>query len=247
MQPLPVIAGIIKRRMLINFRADPGVIQPLLPQGMRPKLHGHHAIAGICLIRLEQIRPKAFPAFLGMASENAAHRIAVEWDDDDGTPREGVYIPRRDTDSRINAFAGGRLFPGEHHLSRFEVEDADGHVRFSMKSSDGEVEIVVDASERSEWPASSCFASLEDSSRFFSGGSVGYSATKNGCRLDGIELHTETWRVDPLAVSNVHTSYFMDEARFSDGAIVFDHALIMRDIPHEWHSVPDYELAVPVC
>lgn len=243
MQRLPVIAGVIKRRMLVNFRAVPEVIQPLLPQGMRPKLHGEHAIAGICLIRLEQMRPKAFPAIMGMASENAAHRIAVEWNDAEGALHEGVYIPRRDTDSRINALAGGRIFPGEHHLSRFQVEDEAGKIRFAMQSADGEVEITLEGREGRDWPAESCFSSLAESSNFFYGGSVGYSATKKGCRLDGMQLRTETWKVVPLSISKVHTSFFLDERRFPNGAILFDHALVMREIPHEWHSVPDYEMA----
>jgi hypothetical protein len=46
-----------------------------------------------------------------MSSENAAHRIAVDWDEA-GYHGTGVYIPRRDTPSRFNALAGGRLFPG---------------------------------------------------------------------------------------------------------------------------------------
>src|SRR5688572_9935773 len=96
---LPVIAGVIKRRILVNFRVAPEVIQRILPYAFRPKLYEGHAIAGICLIRLEQIRPIEFPAFLGISSENAAHRIAVEWRDADGITREGVYIPRRDTGS----------------------------------------------------------------------------------------------------------------------------------------------------
>lgn len=47
-------------------------------------------------------------------SENAAHRIAVEWDFE-GKTFEDVYIPRRDTNSFFNTLVGGRLFPGIHH------------------------------------------------------------------------------------------------------------------------------------
>jgi hypothetical protein len=51
-------------------------------------MHGM-GIAGICLIRLKQIRPRSLPALLGLSSENAAHRIAVEWEEH-GAYREGV-------------------------------------------------------------------------------------------------------------------------------------------------------------
>jgi hypothetical protein len=91
---IPVLKGTIKRRLLVNFRVDPAAIQKLLPTPFRPKLQGAHAIAGICLIRLVDIRPARFPAILGFSSENATHRIAVEWSDDTGATREGVFIPR---------------------------------------------------------------------------------------------------------------------------------------------------------
>src|ERR1700749_2901214 len=96
---IPVLKGTIKRRLLVNFRVDPAVIQKLLPRPFRPKLQRGHAIAGICLIRLEHIRPAGVPEMLGLSSENAAHRVAVEWTDAAGVAREGVFIPRRDTGS----------------------------------------------------------------------------------------------------------------------------------------------------
>lgn len=80
---LPTITGIIRRRMLVNFRVDPDVMQRLLPGRFRPKLHEDYAVAGICLIRLEHIRPKLLPPIAGLSSENAAHRVAVLWEDED--------------------------------------------------------------------------------------------------------------------------------------------------------------------
>ena len=87
----PVVRGNIKRRMLINFRVDAAVMQKVLPAPFRPKLHEGYAVAGICLIRLEGIRPAVFPAWAGFASENAAHRLAVEWEKQSSGERcEGV-------------------------------------------------------------------------------------------------------------------------------------------------------------
>jgi uncharacterized protein YqjF (DUF2071 family) len=57
----PKVHGVIRRRLLVNFRVDPGVIQQLLPSPFRPKLQDGHAIAGVCLIRLEDIRPPGVP------------------------------------------------------------------------------------------------------------------------------------------------------------------------------------------
>jgi len=83
---LPVIQGTIRRRILANFRVHPEVIQRELPSRFRPKLQNGFAVAGICLIRLEHVRPRLTPEIVGLSSENAAHRVAVLWEED-GQPR----------------------------------------------------------------------------------------------------------------------------------------------------------------
>ena len=235
---IPVIKGTIKRRLLVNFRADPAAVQRILPQSFRPKLHRGFSLIGICLIRLEQIRPAGLPSALGLSSENAAHRIAVEWTEG-GIQREGVFIPRRDTGSFLNRVAGGRVFPGEHHAASFSVVDTGRHLDFSMRSQDGSVAVKVVGDDADSLPASSCFGSLVEASAFFEGGSLGYSVTRDGERLDGLLLRTLDWRVRALSVTEVHSSFFADRQRFPDGSIEFDHALIMRDILHEWHKAED--------
>src|SRR6187397_1261866 len=108
---IPIIEGIIERRVLVNFTADPDVVQKIIPRPFRVKVYKDKAIVGICLIRLKHIRPKRFPKFFGISSENGAHRIAVEWENNNKI-EQGVFIPRRDTSSYLNSMAGGRIFPG---------------------------------------------------------------------------------------------------------------------------------------
>ena len=232
---LPVMQGLIARRLLVNYRADPATVAALLPAPFRPKLARGVAVVGICLIRLEEIRPRGMPAPIGLASENAAHRIAVEWDTPDG-PKEGVYIPRRDTNSRANVAVGGRIFPGMHHHARFAATERDDHLSIEIASDDGAVRVQVAGQATENWPADSVFASLAEASAFFEGGALGYSATRDPHKLDGLELRTRCWLVEPFAVASVASSYFDDPARFSPGTVAFDNALLMRGIPHEWHS-----------
>jgi hypothetical protein len=239
---LPTITGLIRRRILVNFRVDPDVIRRVLPSRFRPKLHSGHAVAGVCLIRLEHIRPKMLPEFVGLSSENAAHRVAVLWNDDQGKAQEGVFIPRRDTDSNLNHLLGGRIFPGEHHKAAFTINESEGNIDFSMKSNDGAVAVAVAGHVAEALPRSSIFRSLSASSAFFESGSMGYSVTSDPCRLDGIVLDTKEWRVQPLEMANVFSSYFADESIFPPGSAKFDHALIMRNIAHEWHNAADLDV-----
>ena len=163
---LPLIRGTIERRILANYRVDPEVMARQLPSPFSPQLHNGHAVAGICLIRLDGIRLSCMPEALGIRSENAAHRIAVEWQHD-GELQCGVYVPRRDTSCALNALAGGRVFPGEHHRAHFDVAESDSHYRVAMHSADGEVAVEVDGYLAEALPADSIFESVGVVSDFF--------------------------------------------------------------------------------
>ena len=223
----------------MNFRVDPAVMQRHLPAPFRPKLTGDAAVGGICLIRLERIRPRPLPALFGFRSENAAHRVAVCWTTPDGQEHEGVYIPRRDSSSFVNHLVGGRLFPGEHHRAKFDVRDDGSAIELSMRSLDGAVSVEVRGRSSRELPGSSRFGTLQAASEFFERGSLGYSDRSNSNRLDGLVLVTKDWRVEPLEIDHVHSSYFSETSLFPAGSVEFDSALLMRNIEHEWRRAPD--------
>jgi hypothetical protein len=232
---IPVIAGMIERRILVNYTVDPDVMQTILPAPFKPKVFKSKAIAGICLIRLSQVRPKGLPTFIGVGSENAAHRIAVEWEEN-GKMKEGVYIPRRDTSSRFNTLVGGKIFPGKHHYAKFDVrEDAENYY-VAFKSSD-ETRISVNAKLTNALNDKSIFHNLSAASAFFKAGSMGYSP--NGDCFEGLLLNTYKWKVKPLAIQNVQSSYFENERLFPIGSVRFDNALLMTNIEHEWSSLPN--------
>lgn len=232
---IPAVHGTIRRRILANYRAEPSIVQTLLPRPFRPKLFKAQAIVGICLIRLEHIRPQFLRPELGLRSENAAHRIAVEWSED-GKVREGVYIARRDSNSWLNAVLGGRVFPGEHHHARFEAVEDEAAIAVAFESADGTMRVAVRGRVTAHLPPSSIFPSLAEASDFFAAGSRGYSVTRHPQLLDSIELKSHTWHVEPLTVEQIESSFFDDHAVFPQGSVVFDSALVMRNVPHAWHG-----------
>ena len=232
---LPTIHGYIDRRILVNFTADPGAVRKIVPQPFRPKIYKEKAIVGICLIRLKSMKIKGLPDFLGVSSENGAHRVAVEWDDE-GESREGVFIPRRDTSLRLNTILGGRIFPGKHYLARFNVKEANGNYHVDFTSSDN-TSISIDAKETSQFDPNSIFETLENVSDFFEKGAVGYSPIRD--KYEGLKLQAYTWQVRPLEVQSVHSSFYENVAIFPKGSILFDNALLMTRVEHEWKSMED--------
>ncbi|NHN41604.1 hypothetical protein G9C85_08130 [Halorubellus sp. JP-L1] len=241
MSLVPPIRGVIDRRVLVNFRIDPGALSELLPAQFRPRTvetpSGSYAIGGICCIRLRGMRPRGLPAVCGVTSENAAHRIGVTWDEDGGT-RAGVFVPRRDTSSRLNSLVGSRAF-GRHYHADFDVAEGDGRYEVRMRNDRHDVSMGVRGQVADALPADSVFESVGAASAYHECGSVGYCPSPNGDRLEGVELATDEWRVTPLSVEDVHASYFEDELPAS--AVTFDNALLMRDVGHEWRPQPSMQ------
>jgi hypothetical protein len=235
---IPVIRGLIDRRILVNYQVNPTVLAAALPAPFRPKLVCGMGMAGICLIRLKHIRPWPVPAWLGISSENAAHRVAVEWDER-GEVREGVYVRRRDTNSGLNTLAGGRIFPGIHHRAAFSVKETSDKFEIALQSRDGQTAMSLRAVTTDQFPSSSIFGSLTAASGFFQGGSLGFSATPDSQRFQGLELRCKAWRMEALEVTDVRSSYFDNECLFPKHSIRFDSALLMRGIEHEWHGEAD--------
>lgn len=239
---LSTIQGLIDRRILVNYRLDPKVAEQLLPAPFRPMKINGFTLAGICLIRLSDIRTPLMPSFLGLQSENAAHRIAVEWDQD-GTRHTGVYVPRRDTSSRFNSMLGGRLVPGQQHHARFHVHEHDSRYRVVMNSDDHAAHVKVEGRVAMNWFRDSIFPSLDAANQFFACGSAGYSATCEPRRFDGLECQIRHWDASPFQIESVESSWLDDRKKFPDGSLQFDCALLMRNIPHQWNRLQPIRVA----
>ena len=235
---LPSIRGTIDRRLLVNYRVDPAVAARLVPRPFRPSLVNGFAIAGICLIRLKHDRPAWLPVRVGIGSEIAAHRFAVEWDVD-GQRRVGVYIRRRDSSSVLDSLVGGRLVTGEHNRAQFTVSEWDDHLPVKVVGTDRHASVSIDAGVRDGLMEGSAFGSVAEASDFFRRGSAGYSATHDHGRFDGLELRCDLWTVRPLQVEAARSGYFEDPALFPPGSATLDSALLMRDVEHEWLALSD--------
>ncbi|MGV9675416.1 DUF2071 domain-containing protein [Nocardia sp. NPDC003482] len=227
----------VERRLLVNYRVDPEIAARSVPRPLRPRLVDGWAVAGICLIRLGRFRPAPLPGSIGLRSENAAHRIAVEWDGPEGLST-GVYIDRRDSGSRINTLAGGRLFPGEHSYARFDVRETEESLHVGFTSQDRAMAVTVDVHTTTRFRDSALFPDLTQASDFFEHGSIGFSATRDGRHLDALELRTDAWHVEPLDIDSVHSTVFDDRTRYPAGTAELDSALLMREVPVTWHPLP---------
>lgn len=225
------LAARIERRLLINYRVDAEVAAGLLPDGLRPQLVGGQAVAGVCLIRLGGVRPPWVPESLGWGGENAAHRIAVEWDGPEG-PEHGVYIRERHTSKALPTLVGGRVFPGVHHRASFAVRESEERFHVALRSADGHASVDVDVRLSDDWH-SELFPTLDDASVFFREGSTGWSPKHDGHTLEGLCLETDAWSVRAAEPVHVESSFFNG---LPPGSAEFDCALVMQDVPVSWSA-----------
>lgn len=232
----PVIRATMQRRILVNYRLPADAVAAMLPRPFRPHLVHGHGIAGICLIRLGDVRPAGLPVAMGITTENAAHRLAVEWDTADG-PVTGVYIPRRDTSSAVAALLGGRAFPGWQHRADFRVEENAASYRIEVSSHDRQVHITMAAHRSESLATGSVFASMSDASAFFRCAPLGYAATPAAGVFDGVALATDDWAIAPLVMDELRSSIF-------DGIGVPDSAFLMAGLDTTWRPQP-HLLAAP--
>jgi Uncharacterized conserved protein (COG2071) len=233
---LPVLEGVIARRILLNFCADPEVVQDLVPAPLEVERVRDSAIVGVCLIRLEHLRPKGIPSVLGMSSENMAHRVAIRFPFG-GEMKPGVFIWRRETDQRMVQLLGGRLFPGVHGRATFDVTGEPNVLKMNVSTTNGEADVRFSAWRTSDWPGRSIFADLDEISEFFRKGDCGFSCTLHGAQVEGLQLRTLRWEVEPLEIEHQHCAFYLDSKRFPAGSVMFDSALLMRGLPHEWHEI----------
>ena len=71
MDRVPTVASTIERHLLVNYRVRPSALERLLPAGFRPQLVNGVGVAGICLIRLGQLRPAGLPRTIGLTTEDS--------------------------------------------------------------------------------------------------------------------------------------------------------------------------------
>lgn len=234
---LPVIEGLLDRRILLNYHFDLEFLGKFLPPPFEARAHKGRGVGGICMIRFRALRPRGLPSIFGINSENAAHRIAVQWNDK-GVRRDGVFIPRRDTASPFNYWAGGSIFPGIFDRASFKVEENGTRYKVEIAGNGKQPHVIFDGEETSSFASTSIFSSLDEASEFFSKGAVGYSASKDRSHFQGMELRLLEWQITPLAVNRAFVQLFEDSTSFPKGAVSFDSAMVMKGLKHEWHNIP---------
>jgi len=224
----------LKRRIFVNYRIPPDALAGHLPRGVEPYTIAGQALVGVCLIRLEEVRPAGTPRLLGLSSENAAHRVAIRnLVNPDGPPE--VLILSQHTDSFLNTQTGGILFPGAMRPARFEIRLSPTTFKIGFEGLDG-CRVQVIARRGGQLPSDSLFSNMEEASEFFGRGCDGWSFCGPEETMEGSRFACHHWDFHPLTVDLCKSSMIN---LLGKGKVrpTFDSAFLMEDMDHEWHNL----------
>ena len=227
------ITGKIERRILINYRVAPQVLKPILPPQFSPRVKNGFTICGICLIQFSKMRPTFLPEYMGSSSENGTHRFCVQWNNGENL-QKGVYVLQRFTNSRLHELGSNLLSPGALSFAKFNSYKDGDEYGVKFQSNDGYI-VNVKAKKSNNF-SSSVYDSLEEVSHDFETDSIGYSPSQKS-HYNGVEIITKTWKITPMEIISMQSSFFENENIFPKGSVELDHCFFMEDINHTWRSV----------
>ena len=231
---LPKLATTIERRIFLTYAVEPELIASQLPDGIKPKLFNGKASAGVCLIRMGNIRPAFVKPEVGITAENAGHRIAATYTNAAGEEVDGVYAPFRHTSSRLAVAMSGTLFPGIQRPATFTSLEANGNFKVNMNSKDTLVNVDVDLVDESEWK-SELFPTFAEASEAYRNGKVALSpvGSKGNLKTEPLKLEHVYWDIKPAHINYAFASSF---ALYPKESISLDHALVMQNVPAYWSN-----------
>lgn len=228
----PSLRGRIDRRICVFHRLDPAVARGLLPAPLRPRLFRGWAVGGICVLRLARLRPKLLPIPIGLGSELAWHRLAVEWEEN-GRTLVGQYLLRSETDARLAPLPGSKLVPPPIDRTRIEVRSEEAGLVARVVSAGGLADVDLVARPTQSWTNSQLFKSATAAHAALASGHVIWTSPEDG-GLEGVELHSTGGKLEALELLRLESAWFDDSTRFQAGTVALDCAVLVRDADHEW-------------
>jgi hypothetical protein len=220
------IIGTIRRRLLVNSWADPAEVEPFLPNGLRPHVGpGGGVVVGCCMIEIASARPWPVPAAFGIEIRAAAHRISVESDSGDPTTL-AVYVPARNTDSKMAVLAGGRAFPGVHLKSKIVVEAGPDRLSWSVTEES-------DRGDRLDIAATSSLEGIPDEGSTIAeivlGTTLGLSPSRSRNRLEAVQMISDHQRATVVELSDLESQFIN-----SFSTAIPAESLLMTDVDVTW-------------
>jgi hypothetical protein len=223
---LPSVRARMRERYIVNVRVPPDALADELPGCLDPQEVNGWGIASFCLLDLRRISIAPLPPIIGPRSMSCAARYAVL--DEAGAP--SVFVPERQTASRLGAWFTRRGFSAPHGLVEIDVSThqdggAEVHVR------DGDKNVFGGWLRPRARVESLAFDGVDDFAAFLAMGERSYGQSRHDGRLTVLDLHKSDAGYEPQNVERISGS-FIEHWKAVGGEV--DSAFRTTDARYEW-------------
>lgn len=201
--------GAIERCWLFAFRTSAAEAAARLPSPLEPVTFGGCAFWNVVVCRVEAMRPRFAPRFLGMSYWHVAYRLYARFRPAAGEPIEGLYFVRSDCDRPLMAAMGNLMTDFNFHTAAVTVEERGSHVRIQVDSPDAPATADVDRGRTVELASGSPFGSVEQAAAFLKYKPAGLSAGPEG-RVNVVRIVRDeaAWVGRPVSMTGGRWSFF---------------------------------------
>jgi uncharacterized protein YqjF (DUF2071 family) len=192
--PITVV-GNLDRCWLFTYRTPIELARTLLPQPLELVTHKEYAFWNIVICHIRSMRPKHFPAFIGVHYWHLAYRLYARLPLANGEAIEGLYFLRSDCDQRLMALAGNLLTDFHFHIASLQLQRNQEALEIQLDSPDAPAHVRLLPNAAPQLEPHSAFASLDEAAAFLKYKPYGLSLNSAGhANVVHITRDEQAWR-----------------------------------------------------
>ena len=206
--PLTVI-GKLDRCWLFTYRTPAELAHSQLPRPLEPVTHAGYAFWNIVVCHISAMRPKHFPAFIGIDYWHLAYRLYARVPLAQGRAIEGLYFLRSECDHRLMELSGNLLTDFRFHAAQLRIQQDQEALEIRLESPEAPAYARLLPGAAPQHNPRSAFASLDEGAAFLKYKPYGISVDKAGkVNVVHITRDESAWRSRLVRVAAADWAFF---------------------------------------
>jgi hypothetical protein len=211
--------------LAVTLAAPEASLRPLVAPGLSLDTHRGFGFLAAACVQTYRLRPRGFPAWMGINFFLVGYRIFVRFESASGKRFRGLQILGSETDRSVMAI-GGALFTHYAYRKVTARVERIGRDLHAETSSGFDVAVKDEAVS----PPTSMFADWEEARRYAGPMPFTFAPVDGGraiVRIEGTHVH---WAPRPVAVISAAIPFL---ARLAPDAVPVS-AFLVEDVAYEW-------------
>jgi hypothetical protein len=225
-----------ERVVAVSFAFPEAALRPLLARALELDGYEGFGFVTVSMVWTSQLRPAAFPAFLGQDFFLAGYRIFTRLREPSGRRLRGLQILRSETDQRRMVWLGNLLTHYKYRRVRVRIGEENSATRVQTFLPDGQPTLDLtfrSAADGAALPKGSPFPDWKTARRFAGPMPFSFSAEDERTMIV-IEGSRQDWVPRPIEVEQWAVSFF-DETPLRGVTPILANAFAVEGVPYRWH------------